>query len=106
MYYGKLCFYKIGLNFTGDGATSEDLNSAWLDPRSRELNVGAFYSFDDFIPRAAMMCGGKAAAIFATKAPTKGRADQELHLIKLATAPEEISTIFHGRCAIQGDVES
>ena len=98
VYYGKTCFYKIGLNFAT--SSMHDLDAGWLDQRARELTAGPFHSIDDWTPRSAMMCGSLAVAIFCTKPPEHGKQNQELHLIKLAAAPEDVAKVFHGRCAI------
>ena len=40
---------------------------------------------------------GLTVAIYLTKPPQRGANNQEVHLLKLITPPEEIAKVYHGR---------
>ena len=54
--------------------------------------------YDGMTPISAIVSeAGLTVAIYLTKPPTRGGRDQEVHLLKLATPPEEIAAVYRGR---------
>ena len=48
-------------------------------------------------PKSAIGMGGMTIAMFFTKPPTWGLRDQEIHLLKMRTVPNELASVYHGR---------
>lgn len=49
-------------------------------------------------PRSGIVDGeGRTLGMFLTKPPSWGKADQEVHLLKLSQPPEDLAKIFHTR---------
>jgi len=55
--------------------------------------------YDSMSPQSAIVTpSGLSVAIYMTKPPSRGgRQDQEIHLLKLDGAPEDIHNVYFGR---------
>ena len=67
------------------------------DSGGRELK-DEYGLYDGMTPRAAVgTAGGMTIAMYLTKPPVRGRNDQEIHLLKMRTVPQELSQVYRGR---------
>lgn len=63
----------------------------------RELK-DEFGLYDSMSPVSAVTSEqGLSVAIYLTKPPQRGREVQEIHLLRLITAPADIAAVYHGR---------
>ena len=102
MFYNKVTYWKVGLNYAnGQDPVSSGLNAGTLDMRARQLTDKAFWTFDGWCPRSAIVAGHETIAMYCTKRPERAgsRNEQELHLLRLSKAPEDVAKVFHSRCA-------
>ena len=66
------------------------------DSGGRELQ-DEYGLYDGMKPKSAIGMGGMTIAMFFTKPPTRGLRDQEIHLLKMRTVPNELASVYHGR---------
>ena len=69
--------------------------------RARQLTDKAFWTFDGWCPKSAIVAGHETIAMYCTKHPERvgSRNEQELHLLRLSKVPEDVAKVFHSRCA-------
>ena len=67
------------------------------DSGGRELN-DEYGLYDGMTPKCAIGTKqGMTIAMFFTKPPTRGLRDQEIHLLKMRTVPNELASVYRGR---------
>ena len=67
------------------------------DSGGRELK-GEYGLYDGMTPKIAVCTArGMAIAMYLTKPPTRGVHDQEIHLLKMRTVPNELASVYRGR---------